>query len=180
MQNQDTLTLRTKSTKWLLYLVISLVFVAAGVLTFKGEIMSWLVIIFFGLGSVVFALQLFSNASSLQLSSEGFTVRSLFRSHSYRWSDVEGFAVGRMGNIKHEGAGLALDVAGAFIPGAMNPRGIKTVVFNFSPSYQNKHALRKINKGLSGYEACLPDTYGMSAENLAELMKEWQRRFSSP
>jgi hypothetical protein len=152
MKNQNTFTLRTKPTKIILYLSGSLIFVAIGVLTFEGTFISWLSIGFFGLCSLVFALLLLPNASYLQLTPEGFTMCSLFRSHSYSWSEIEDFAVGKMANTE-------------------------TVVFNHSPFYKNQNTLRKTNKKFFGFEAGLPDTYGMSAEKLADLMNEWKRRF---
>jgi hypothetical protein len=152
MNNQDTLTLRTKPTKLLFYLFVSLVFVVIGVLTFEGNLISWLGIGFFGLGSIVIALMLLPNASYLQLTSKGFTMCSLFRKHTYSWSEIEGFATGKIGHTE-------------------------TVFFNFSPFYENQNTLRKTNKKVFGFEASLPDTYGMSAEKLADLMNEWKRRF---
>ncbi len=136
----------------LLYLFVSLSFVAIGVLIFNGRFMDWLGIIFFGFCSIVFALQLLPNASYLRLTPEGFTMCSLFRSHSYSWTEIENFAVGHASRMK-------------------------TVVFNH-PSFHTKQAtLKKANKKFFGFEACLPDTYGMSAEELADLLNRWRRRF---
>ena len=153
MKDQNTLTLRTKPIKMLLYLLGSLLFVVIGVLLLRDTFVGWLGIGFFGLCSIVFALLLLPNASYLELTPEGFTIRSLFRSHSYSWTEIETFAVGYASRMK-------------------------TVVFNLSPFYENQHTLRKTNKKLFGFEACLPDTYGMSAEELADLMNTWKRRFS--
>jgi len=151
--NQDTITLRTKPAKTLLYLFISLLFVVIGVLIFNGTLIDWLGIGFFGLGCIVFVLQLLPNASYLRLTPEGFTICSLFRSHSYSWTEIDNFAFGYVSKMK-------------------------TVVFNHSSPYKKQIALRKTNKKLFGFEACLPDTYGMSAEELADLMNTWKRRFT--
>jgi len=151
--NQDTITLRTKPTKALLYLFVCLLFVVIGVSIFKGALIDWFGIGFFGLGCIVFVLQLVPNASYLRLTPEGFTMCSLFRSHSYRWTETKTFAARYVSHMK-------------------------TVVFNYSPSYTKQIAMRKMNKKLFGVESCLPDTYGMSAEELADLMNKWKRRFS--
>ncbi|MDQ3713913.1 MAG: hypothetical protein M3388_17075 [Acidobacteriota bacterium] len=153
MKNQNTLTLKTKPTKTLFYLLGSLIFVVIGVLTLEGTFVHWLIIGFFGLGSIVFALLLLPTASYLRLTPEGFTMCSLFRSHSYNWSEIEDFAVGKMANME-------------------------TVIFDHSLFYKNQNTLRKTNKKFFGFEAGLPDTYGMSAEELANLMNEWKRRFA--
>lgn len=36
--------------------------------------------------------------------------------------------------------------------------------------------MRKLNKAVSGVDESLPDTYGMSAESLADLMAQWRNR----
>ena len=115
--------------------------------------MDWLGIGFFGLGCIVFVLQLLPNASYLRLTPEGFTMCSLFRSHSYSWTETKTFAAGYVSQMK-------------------------TVVFSHSPSYTKQISIRKMNKKHFGFESCLPDTYGMSAEELADLMNKWKRRFS--
>jgi hypothetical protein len=41
----------------------------------------------------------------------------------------------------------------------------------FFPRIQQSQRLRRVNTALAGTEAALPDTYGMSAEELADMMK---------
>lgn len=111
----------------------------------------WFVAIVFGLGSLVFALQLLPDSSYLLLGPDGFTVRTLYRTQKYRWAQVEHFGVTRIG-------------------------GNKTVGFDFSSKYGKYHVGRQVAAGISGYEGSLPDNYGMKPERLAELLNEWKAR----
>lgn len=112
----------------------------------------WFVAIVFGLGSLVFAVQLLPGSSYLLLEPDGFTVRTLYRLQKYRWAEVERFGVTRIG-------------------------GNKTVAFDFSGQYGKDRVARQVAAGISGYEGTLPDTYGMKPEQLAELLNEWKARW---
>jgi hypothetical protein len=50
------------------------------------------------------------------------------------------------------------------------------VVFNFSNLHPRQRVLRKLSSAMSGYEAGLPETYGLSAEELAATMNDWRER----
>jgi hypothetical protein len=135
-----------------LFLALCLAFtVAGGWMIYGHQREGWFVSIVFGLGSLVFALQLLPGSSYLLLEPDGFTVRTLYRSQKYAWAEVERFAVTRTG-------------------------GNKTVAFDFSSEYGKYHVARKVAAGISGYEGALPDTYGMKPERLAELLNEWKAR----
>lgn len=150
-----TQTLRPNRFKCLALLLLSCAFVAIGLnMVFDGNtvgwlIISWLSIVFFGLGALVFIVQLLPNAAYLQLDQEGFTVCSLFRSSSYRWSDVDTFEVTLIG---------------------LN----RMVVFNFSESYHQALSMRQIATAISGYEGALPDSYSLSVPALAALLNEYR------
>ncbi len=129
--------LRPKRPQFLLLAAICLAFVLIGVwMIARGEWAGWFCCGFFGLGIPVALISMLPNASSLELNSEGFTVRSLFRAGKTRWEDVSDFGVGRIG------------------PNAM-------VMFNFVDSYKRAVPIRWVNSALTGYEAALPDCYGL-------------------
>src|SRR4030095_5647313 len=78
------------------WLLLSAAFVAGGIfMVSAGQEVGWLAIAFFGRGVVVFGLQLLPNCSDVRVGPDGFTVRSLFRSHSCRWTDIGAFKVAR-------------------------------------------------------------------------------------
>ena len=48
------------------------------------------------------------------------------------------------------------------------------VMFNYAESYQGALAVRRINAALTGFEAALPDSYGLRPEELADLMNSYK------
>ena len=116
-----------------------------------GDLRGWFVFGFFMLGAVVFSLQFLPNASYLRVSAEGLELRILYRSHRYLWSDIEQFHVGRIGKNR-------------------------MVCIRFAPSYRESLKMRQLATAIAGAEACLPDTYGFSAEALADHLTEWKNR----
>jgi hypothetical protein len=116
-----------------------------------GDLEGWLVLIFFGLVAVVGAGAMLPGAGGLILDRDGFGVTSLFRRHRTRWQDATGFQAAR-------------------IP----PARQSFVVYD--DATQSKKSLAKINVGIVGRNAALPDTYGLSADDLAQLMAQWRER----
>jgi hypothetical protein len=145
---QLPVTFRPRRMKMAALLAGSLVFVLAGISMLPREpIMGWLSIVFFGLGVTAFALNLHPKSSFLTLQRDGFTVSSLFRQHFVPWSSVQ-----------------------AFMPTSVAQK--KMVGWNYKPEFRAQKNLRRFNIATSGIEAALPDTYGMSAEALCELLNE--------
>lgn len=148
----ETLLLRPSLAKAIVRFAACAMFAVIGALMLRdGEPMGWLVLGFFGLCALASLILLFPGASYLRLSSEGFEMRSLFRSHAQKWSDVAGFHAGRI---------------------ARNAM----VLIEYAPTYQRSRKARRIAAELTGAEGALPDTYGRSAEELAQLLNEWRRR----
>jgi hypothetical protein len=114
-----------------------------------GKSFAWFGLVFFGLGVLVFLLQVVPGASYLKLDPDGLTIRSLFRSSFYKWSEIAGFVPGDVG-------------------------GNRGVVFNFTDDFERHGRLRRLNVELSGAEGALPDTYGLSPERLAQILNEWK------
>jgi hypothetical protein len=149
MQTLKPMVLRPSPLKWLGVNAICLVFVVIGTFMIRsGDAMGWFVAGFFGLGLLVGIVCMLPGAAYLTLDAQGFTMCSLYRAHTYRWEDVTGFGVGRV---------------------AAN----KMVMFNVSPSYVRSPKMRSLNVGLVGYEAGIPDSYGLKHEALAELLSQY-------
>jgi len=141
---------RPKMGTTLLLLLACCLFVAGGVwMIQEGQLMGWLVAAFFGLGLIVIPLQLVPSFSFLKVSSSGIEIRSLWRCHEYKWSDISHFYTGCVGKNK-------------------------MVLIAFAPSYQQAQTARKVARALSGAEGALPDTYGFTAEALAEYLNAWK------
>jgi len=150
--------LRLKPSPWrlLLLLAICAAFVVLGAsLISKGEpSVGWLCAGFFGLGVMIAIVSLLPGSSYLDLSSTGFEIRSLYRKWFVRWTDVQ-----------------------EFYPVVISNR--RMVGWDYSAAYTAHSLGRKISRGMSGIEAGLPDTYGMSAESLASLLNEWRIRHAT-
>jgi len=143
-------TLYPNKLKSILFLILTLVFVIIGIyMLTDGEKMGWLVTVFFGLGMIVFIVNLFPQASYLKLDKEGFETCSLFKKHRYSWSEIGHFGVGKISNNK-------------------------MVMFNFSKEYQRARKIRKVSSIISGAEGALHDNFGLKAEELAELMNAYK------
>src|SRR5215469_798043 len=144
-----------KKSKYLLFLLVCAAFTVAGVLMVRGgDAMGWLAILCFGFGVIVFCVLLLPGSAYLKLDGAGFTFCSLFRSHTLRWYEIASFGTARIGRRKLVG-------------------------FNFSQFHRGQGRMRKISSAISGYEAALPDTYGMKTEDLAALMNDWRQRSAS-
>lgn len=155
MKNEN-LILRPKKSNNILLLTGSLAFTAIGFIVLKdNEFISWVAILFFGLCSLVFLIQLLPGSTQLFLTEDGFIITSLFRSHFTDWKEVKSFKIGYLGR----------DL---------------TVMFDYVDSHK-KHTIGKyISKEMSGSHGALPSTYGMKATELLKLMNEFKQRYAPP
>jgi hypothetical protein len=178
------LTLRPSTWKWLGLLAFSIAGIACGawfirdpgiasdsrVARFGQLLMSlglahgtsqaiaefgWFMVIVCAIGSVVGIITLLPGAAGLTLNRDGFVVRSLFRTQAYRWLDADEFAVVEM----------------KFPVGCGRK---KFVGFN-DPSVA-KRSIAAVNVKLIGRNSMLPDSYGLSVEDLARLVSRWRER----
>ena len=154
MESGDrTVVLYPSRLKFAAYLVLCAAFTVAGIMMIaSGEAIGWLTAVFFGAGVVVFAVSMLPGASYLELTDDGFRVRSLFRSHTTLWRAVSEFRFGALAS------------------------GRKSVVFDLAAG-EPSSLLRSANRALAACEGALPDNYGMKPEALAALMNERLYRF---
>ncbi len=151
---EETKILKPKKLKTLGLLLISILFVTAGFFIKDNKpFIAWSSILFFGLGIIVFLIQLLPNSSYLKLTSKGFEIRNLYKSHFTSWSDIESFTTGIIGTNK-------------------------MVMFNYSKEHNKHSSGKKVARNLSGSEGGLPNTYGMKAEDLAKLLNDWKFKYS--
>ena len=147
-----SLTLKTRSLKYLVLLLLTLGVTAFGIiLLLEGILFGWVVVGFFGFGACIAAFAVCGYRFHLVLTPEGFTMQTLILTYSYKWKDIEQFKTGWN-------------------------YFIKTVWFKFSDSYESTSILGKVGRALSFDIRNLPDTYGMKAETLTELMNTLRER----
>jgi hypothetical protein len=91
---------RPHKRRWALVLLAALVFVAVGLVLLEDPDGAWerslgyAVVGFFGLGVLVALAHMVPGSSFLVVGPAGITVRTLWRTASYRWSDLREFALG--------------------------------------------------------------------------------------
>jgi hypothetical protein len=152
MANQPEISIPTtlypSKFKSTMLLLISLAFVCTGIwIVSSGDMKGLFVAGFFGLCLLVAITQFHPKASYLHLSAEGFTFCSLFRSSFVSWQQVQEFGLISISNNI-------------------------MVAWNYSPDYVSAGRARAVSQALSGYEAALPDTYGLKPQHLAQLMSD--------
>ena len=147
-------TIYPNKTKMALMLIGCLILMAGGILMIQDEkVMGWIGTIFFGLCAAVFLFQIcYPKSSFLTISEDGLEIGSLFRSQKLSWVDISEF-----GTYSILQNGLPVR---------------KMVGYNFSEHYQGASKARAFAKSLAGFEGALPDTYGYSAEELAQILSE--------
>jgi hypothetical protein len=135
----------------------SLGFVAMGILVLRygdGEadeiFWAWAAIAFFALCAVVAAVMLLPGAGSLTLAADGFTMCSLFRKAHTPWRQASDFAVAQSGDKRMTFVGYEDARASGFAA--------------------------ETSRSLIGRNAALPDTYGLTHEELAQLLTRWRER----
>jgi len=152
------LVLRPSVRKWLWVLAAAIVFVVAGILSIEqprhahDASVGWFAVVFFGLGIVISVMMLIPGGAGLTLNSDGFVVRKFFYDRTVRWADVGEFAIREVNY----------------------PRGSKKFVVYNDPSA--KGTLAAANARLTGHTGALPDTYGLSVDDLCRLMALWRQR----
>jgi hypothetical protein len=134
--------------KWLGMIAGSAGFVIASIfIAGSNPIAALMGLLFFGACLLVGIVVLLPGSASLQLDKSGFVCTRFFRTTAYRWNEVSDFDVWRF-------------------------RTTKIVMFEVAKPHLT--TLEKINRRLTGRNKGLPDTFGLTAEDLVELMTGWR------
>ena len=153
IMKDDNYILRPKITQTILLIIICFTFVVLGiVLNDLENIKLLMVLVFFGLGLVIFIIQLIPGSTQLTLSTNGFLITSLFRSHFIKWSDVKIFRIGYLHRSQ-------------------------AVMFDFIESDNKDKSRKSIAKALTKGHGALPNNYGLSAMDLLDKMNEWKNKY---
>jgi hypothetical protein len=158
--DQPPMVVRSSRSTSFVMLIISIVFVAAGVLILKepsqNPAVGYLGIAFFGLGIPVFAWRLI-RPDILIVAPEGITWRSALRTSHWQWSDVESFR-------PYSPADQTIS---------------KHLGFDFTDSYcaQNRQ-LRHTVKAIAGVDGSLGGGWELGAVDLADLLNKARIRWA--
>jgi hypothetical protein len=162
--------LRPRKTKWLLVLLVCMAFVVIGLFMLRdpeaAQMRTWVYVgvTFFALGTFASLVQLIPGSSFLRLTSEGLSVRTLWRTTSYQWTDIARFGVGEFttthGPFRQRHRLVGLDFASTY------------------PRHRATQALMTVSRKLTGFEGALPDNYGRSHADLAAYLNRLKARFA--
>ena len=149
----EVMELRPARLKWVMIFLISASFVAISV--WLGDEMDaltrWGSGGFFALCGLIAVPQMIGVGARLQLDREGFTCTTLFKSFRRTWVECSEFAPARVGPNLMVGFSTLTDETN-------HPRGAA------------------LARALTGVSGALPDTFGMAADELAELMNLFRQR----
>lgn len=148
--------------KLLVLAFIAALFVAGGLLMIaKNDKYGWGAVLFFGLGLIVFCVQMLPNAAYLKLDRDGFQIAHMFRRQAWRWQNVGDFM--RFNPLED-------------FPMSTSANGL---IF-FTDKAAGAPAPKKLNALItSGRNAMLPDRYGLPADELVSVMEKWRERASA-
>ncbi len=150
MRNGEV-TLRSRKLKYFIILFIILPFLIFGiVLILDGELLGWALVIFFGVLAFFDGIVLCSSYPYAVLTPEGYTVCGLLRSGSAKWTDFKD-------------ARARWDYIG------------RVVMVKYSESCKSS-TLGKAVRAISFDLAIIPETFGLKAEDFAELMNKMRER----
>lgn len=149
----DTLVLKLDRLRWLVVFLISAGFVGIAVWLGPEEepMVFWGAGGFFLVCALVAAPLMFGVGSSLTLDRDGFSCRTLFRTFRREWRECSAFHPISVGSRKFVGFSAQQDEAAH--PG-----------------------LASVSHALAGTSGMLPDTFGYSADALADLMTRFRAR----
>jgi hypothetical protein len=142
---QTTIVLRPSRARWLAAFAGCLVFTAIGVMLVRdGAAVGWAVVAVCGLAALACAIVLLPGSAYLKVRRDGFVFGTLFRRWHMPWTATGPFSVARVGRDEI----VVFDI----IDPAQMPR---------MPGLPSTPA---------GANAGLPDTYGLSAGELAAVL----------
>ena len=151
---QNVRVFRSSRLKWGGVAAVSSSFIVAGVLLAAvGDLVGWLAVMFFGFCGIVAILQLVRPAT-LTLTETTFTFDQLGRNWTRDFASCSDFEVWN------------------------NPYfGSKLVVFDHPEELAKK--VSGVNKRFAGRSGALPDTFGMTAEELADTLNQARDKLRS-
>lgn len=149
----DSMTLKPDRLRWLFVFLISIGFVGIALWMGPNEdpLLFWGGGGFFLLCALIAAPLMFGVGSTLTLDGKGFTCRTLFKSFRREWRECSAFYPVSMGLRKFVGFSTEQDEA----------------------AHPN---LAAANRTMIGATGMLPDTFGLTAEDLADLMNTYRGR----
>lgn len=142
-----------------LYLVIGLMFLAAGMVLMAqadplARVFGWISGLFGLVGAGAAIGMRRPNSTHLALDEGGMTHRHLWRDTHVAWGDVRRI-------------------------GVFTQSGNRMVVYDLPEDHPlGGGIMARMNRGFCGFSHSIPDTYGSSPEELAELLEAWRQAYT--
>lgn len=147
--------LRPSPRKWLGVLAVCVLLAWLGwTIRPSHAWLGWACLLCFGVGALVALLNLRPGVSGLVLDEDGFEAISLLRRWRVRWDEVARFGEARAGMQRLVG-------------------------FDFRDGVRAPARALRLNRGISGFHGALPDTYGLTAEQLSARMEALRRQYAA-
>lgn len=151
----EELILRPSRTQaWLRFAVLLLV--TAGYSWLASRYSDCLLIWLLAVAGVVLTFKSLVRAlarhSYLRLTPRGFAIHDGWSVLAFSWDEIESFTVGNRG---------------------------RSVFFNYASRDETASGARKLAHFLAGGDGALPNTYGMTANDLTALLADWRHRYRS-
>jgi hypothetical protein len=151
--NRDELVFSASRFKASLLLLGSILFVVLGWwMKEQKPLIGWLCVVFFSLGVPAALTMFLPGVMSLRLDPEGLEMKSLGRTNTIRWSDVQSFRIGSI-------------------------RGAKMIAIQYRPQYAEQKFARSAASAISGMEGAIPNSYNVPLVRLETVLNEWLERF---
>ena len=116
----------------------------------------WFCVIVLAL-SVPFVLYQFIRGASLRLEGDGFRIKQPWKWRFVRWKDASEFGIGSTAIVEQV-------------------KGDWSTVVTYDDATIDEGNVSALSRSIVGRNSALPDTYGLSAEDLQTLMNGWRAR----
>ncbi len=113
--------------------------------------LGWFLVGLFGLCILLAVLRLLPDSNYLEIRPDGMHIRNDYRNWFVRWTDVQ-----------------------EFFPGYFSQQS--AVCWNYVSSDSEERLARKFIASITGFEAGLPNTYGMRTQDPCDLLNDWRKK----
>ena len=157
----ETVRLQPRRLKWVLVFLgcllfsvflVPAAFLAPSAITIAGALL-------FGPGAILAAWSLVPGAAYLRISPEGLEAKVPVRTRRWAWNDIERFRVFEVRARYSTQRFVGFDMR--------------------ELTHENQSFFQTVNRGVSGVDAGLPDTYGVDPEELADALNRLRERHAT-
>jgi len=161
LRTGEPIVLRPRSGRraWAFLLCLLFTGVAAVTVPTAPSVIAAAGVAMFGLVMLLATVQLIPGRASLRIAREGLVARTPLRTRRWAWNDIEHFR--------------GYEIQQPYV-------STKHVGFDRRDLTPSRQGLwRTVSRGMSGVDETLPDTYGLSHDDLAQLLDDARERYAT-